>query len=68
MEIIRQGADPANKAITAKCRKCKTVVKFLPYEAKFVSDQREGDFYCIACPVCKNTITADVYYGYNGPG
>lgn len=57
MKIISQGEDPAKKVIQAKCSHCGTVVEFEQSEAKLVSDQREGDFYQIGCPVCHHTIT-----------
>lgn len=68
MEIIRQGADPAKEHIEAECNRCGTIIKFLPIEAKYVSDQRDGDFYQIKCPVCPGTITKAARSGYNGPG
>ena len=57
MKIISKGVDPATVPIIASCSKCKTQIEFLPCEAKYTSDQRDGDFYSIACPVCKSTIT-----------
>lgn len=60
MKIIREGTDPAKKAISASCNRCRTEIEFLPVEAKYVSDQRDGDFYQIACPVCNWSITKTV--------
>lgn len=68
MEIVRQGADPVKQHIEGECTRCRTVIKFLPVEARYVPDQRDGDFYSIQCPVCPNMITAQVPRGYNGPG
>lgn len=68
MEIIRQGHDPALTPVQATCNRCDTAIRFFPHEAKYVSDQRDGDFYQIKCPTCGNNITASVRRGYNGPG
>lgn len=68
MKIIRQGIDPAKQTVEVECNRCRTVIEFLPIEAKYVSDQRDGDFYQIDCPVCNHKITANVPCGYNGPG
>lgn len=67
MKIIHKGTDPATKPVLAQCRRCNTQVEFMPNEATYVSDQRDGDFYSVDCPVCNNEITANVHR-YNGPG
>jgi hypothetical protein len=68
MKIVRQGVDQSKQPVQAECNHCHTVIEFLPFEAKYVSDQRDGDFYQIACPTCNNNITANVQCGYRGPG
>lgn len=45
------------KELKTKCRSCNTEFAFLPLEAKLHFDQRDGDFYAIACPVCKAQVT-----------
>lgn len=57
MKIIYRGVDPEDRLIQAECINCKTRVEFTPPEAEYVSDQREGDFYRVACPVCGKPIT-----------
>lgn len=56
MEIIKRGVDPKTKPLSGTCRNCMTEITFLPVEAEYVSDQRDGDFYKIKCPVCADTI------------
>lgn len=66
MKIIREGRDPKTIPMLASCNHCKTQVEFLPIEAKYVSNQREGDYYQVDCPVCNHQITASATR-YNGP-
>lgn len=68
MKIIKQGQDPQATPLRATCTRCHTQIEFHPIEAKYIADQRDGDFYQIACPVCPATITANASRGYNGPG
>lgn len=68
MKIITKGSDPSTVPMRATCSNCKTEIEFLPHEAKYTSEQRDGDFYQIACPVCSHTITKAARSGYNGPG
>lgn len=64
--IIRQGIIPENQPIQATCGHCRTVFSFLPIEAKYNADQRDGDFYSIPCPLCKRTCNVSKP-GYHGP-
>lgn len=59
MRIIEKGEVPGTKPIECRCQKCKTLFEFLPFEAQFVSDQRDGDAYKIACPVCRTDCWVD---------
>ena len=56
MKIIRRGTLPTEKVYEGTCNHCDTVVEFQAKEAKLVSDQRDGDYYEIQCPVCGHTI------------
>lgn len=60
MKIIQKGVDPATQPIMATCNNCKTTVEFLPSEATYRSDQRDGDYYLLDCPVCNRAITRNV--------
>jgi ribosomal protein S27E len=63
MKIIQRGSDPRAEPIQATCRNCQTVFEFHPLEAKYSSDQRDGDFYSIGCPVCGQTVYKDARRG-----
>lgn len=52
MKIIKRGAPPSEIPLQATCHHCKTEIEFVPLEAQFIADQREGDYYRIPCPVC----------------
>lgn len=67
MRIIRQGTIPEHRQIETTCNNCDTVFEFQPIEAKYNNDQRDGDFYSIACPTCKHTCNV-TKYEYRGPG
>lgn len=58
-EIINQGSLPSEKVYTVTCSHCKTLFKFKQDEAKYVSDQRDGDFLQITCPLpgCYHSVT-----------
>jgi len=63
MKIIKRGSDPRTEPIQATCRNCQTIFEFHLMEAKYSSDQRDGDFYSIACPVCNQTVTKQAHRG-----
>lgn len=60
MKIIEHGALPEEKTYQSKCGNCKTVFEFLRKEAKYNSDQREGPFLTINCPLCGNQVIENV--------
>ena len=61
MKVIKHGNLNYNKpwaGLEVSCERCKCV--FILDEndkPKFNSDQREGDYYEIACPTCKGSVT-----------
>jgi ribosomal protein S27E len=59
MQIIKAGKLPQEKKYRLTCNTCGTVFDFKLREARFTSDQREGDFYTISCPLeeCERTLT-----------
>lgn len=61
MEIIKEGELPGSKTYTATCNSCKTVFRFRAGEAKYITDQRDGDYYSVTCPLkgCHSTVTAN---------
>jgi uncharacterized protein with PIN domain len=58
VEIISRGTPPEEKPHEATCRNCSTQIRFLRREAKYISDQRDGDYLEVTCPVCSRTIFA----------
>ena len=50
-EIIKPGKPERNRKIKTTCRKCDCVFTFTASEADLVSDQRDGDYYAINCPM-----------------
>lgn len=57
IEIIKRGVLPGDRKIETTCRHCRTEFSFQPGDATLVPDQRDGDFYRIACPVCSDDCT-----------
>jgi len=57
IEIINRGVLPQQRKITATCRNCRTEFSFQPVDATFVPDQRDGDYYRLACLVCHADCT-----------
>ena len=59
MRIIKKGEVPGTKPVECRCGNCRTLFEFLPSEAQFISDQRDGDAYKIGCPVCARDCWVD---------
>ena len=58
MRIIEHGRDPsAGEIHRSKCLWCKTVFEWETNEARIVQDPRDGNYYEIACPVCRRLRT-----------
>lgn len=58
MKIVFRGEIPEDKPIRFECRKCKTVFEAdQGKEARYVPDQRDGDFWQCACPICNTACT-----------
>ena len=57
MDILKRGIPPSERTYIADCRTCKSQIKFKRTEAKLTSDQRDGDYLNIVCPVCGAGIT-----------
>lgn len=56
MKIIKKGLVPEELPVQVTCNHCRSILEFLITEARFTSDQRDGDFYTINCPVCHHDI------------
>jgi RNase P subunit RPR2 len=57
MRIIKEGKLPEEILKRLTCSHCHTEFEFAMKEAKYNSDQRDGDYYTIPCPLCCRTIT-----------
>lgn len=51
MKIIKEGRLPRAKVYRAECNNCGTIFEFKKEEAQYTSDQRDGDFLTIGCPL-----------------
>lgn len=60
MKIISRGQTPDLKPIRFECTHCKTVFEATQQETTFVPDQRDGNFWQVACPVCARLVTKAV--------
>lgn len=60
MRIIKEGKIPEEQEIKATCRYCGTQFAFYRKEATYISDQRDGDYLDIQCPLCKKSVTASI--------
>jgi RNase P subunit RPR2 len=56
VKITKVGSRPEDKEYRASCRNCKSEVEFRRNEAEYISDQRDGDFLSVRCPICGNLI------------
>ena len=57
MEIINRGKLPSERVYTATCTNCGSVLRFTHAEATHHSDQRDGNFVSVKCPVCHHNVT-----------
>ena len=64
MKIVKQGKVDDN-IYRGTCRNCGTEIEFDKNEAKYVSDQRDGDFLTMRCPTyrCGMDINVSVRTG-----
>lgn len=67
IEVISRGHLPENDQFDASCHKCKSVLRFLRSDAKLTSDQRDGDFLTVPCPVCGTSVHVAANKGRPAP-
>lgn len=65
VKIIRQGKLSADEVYQAECNQCGTVLEFQRKEARFESDQRDGDALVVTCPTCQHEIWTAVRSRYD---
>jgi RNase P subunit RPR2 len=56
MKIITKGQIPGERIHRATCNHCGTVFEFSQKEATIQSDQRDGDYMTILCPLCNIAV------------
>lgn len=57
IEIIEQGVNPEEKTYEAECRTCKTKYRLKKGDARYNSDQKDGDYLSFRCKVCPEIVT-----------
>lgn len=60
IEILKKGTLPKDKVYIIECDYCTTSFKFNREDARYNSDQRDGDFLSILCPLCEGYCTIGV--------
>jgi predicted RNA-binding Zn-ribbon protein involved in translation (DUF1610 family) len=60
VKILKQGKLAADEVYQGDCNHCGTEVEFQRKEARYVSDQRDGDALVVECPTCKHEIWTSV--------
>jgi len=56
MEILKRGIPPKEKEHYFTCKNCTSEIMAKQGEVSWNSDYRNGGFYSIKCPVCKESI------------
>jgi hypothetical protein len=54
VEILKKGKSPLELTYDHTCKICKTRFRFAYSEGQRMSDNRDGDYLTIDCPICKN--------------
>jgi hypothetical protein len=57
VDVLKRGKIPGDISHIVACRKCDSRLRFRRLEADMVSDPRDGDYYKITCPVCREMVT-----------
>ncbi len=60
IKVIKRGVVKESIPRATDCTKCHSELEFVPSEVKRVFDQRDGDFFEFACPVCGKSVTRAV--------
>ena len=56
IRVTKHGALPDHDVFAGTCYRCKTEVEFERVDARLTSDQRDGDYLSVDCPVCGDAI------------
>ena len=52
MKILKKGNKPEDRVYRNTCSNCRSELEFFAHETQLVSDQRDGNYFTIKCPVC----------------
>lgn len=67
VEVIVKGSAPEDRVYRATCRHCSSLLAFKRSEAIFTSDQRDGDYVSVICPVCSSSVNVAANSYQNKP-
>lgn len=56
VEVLRKGKKPEDRQYEVTCRHCRAQLRFKRSEARYSSDQRDGNALTVACPECKHDV------------
>lgn len=56
VKILVKGTIPEEQWYKGTCGHCHTEFAFQRKEAKYSSDQRDGDYFSIDCPLCSKPV------------
>lgn len=56
IEVIKKGIKPEDRMVQGTCSNCKSEMRWKASDGKQQSDQREGDWNEIQCPVCQHKV------------
>ena len=60
MDVLESGKPPDEREFEATCRTCGSLLRFKQSEGRSSYDQRDGDFVTVTCPVCGNSVHANL--------
>lgn len=64
IEIIQRGTLPGERQHQTRCGACQTIFSFGETDARRISDQRDGDYLTLPCPVCQRPVNKAVHSPY----
>ena len=56
VEIIHRGEKPSQRKYVGRCRVCHTTIRCIGADITVHTDQRDGDYRTVPCPVCQEAI------------
>lgn len=56
IEVIKKGIKPEDRKVEGTCGNCKSEMRWVAKDGTHQSDQRDGDWNTVKCPVCGHTV------------